>query len=69
MHTIGDADVVLQLLLNHFKTRGLQQMHIKSLLANEMVVCPTVMTACVGFCSLCLHRAYDIKYDSIYDII
>jgi hypothetical protein len=49
--TIGDAHwhVVWQLLLNHFKTRRLQQMNIKSLLAHEMVVCPAVMTACTPF--------------------
>jgi hypothetical protein len=32
--------------------------------------CPSVMTACIGFCALCLHRIFDVIYDIIYyDII
>ena len=60
---------VLQLLLHHFKARRFQQMHIKPLLASEMVVCPAVMAACIGSCALSLHRAYDISYDITHDII
>ena len=57
---IGVALYVLQLLLDHLKARRFQQMHIKPLPASEMVVSPVVMAACVGFCALSLHRAYDI---------
>jgi len=48
--------------------RRFQQMHIKLLLASEMVVCPAVMAASVGFCALCLRKVYDITYDIAYDI-
>ncbi len=66
---ISVAHVILQLLLDHFKTRRFQQMNIKPLLASEIVVCPAVLTACVGFCALCLHMVDDITYDIIYDVI
>jgi hypothetical protein len=46
---ISVANVVWQLLLDHFQTRRFQQLHIKLLLASEMVVCPAVMAARVGF--------------------
>ena len=65
----GVTHVLLQLPLDHFKTRRFLQMHIKPLLASEMVVCPAVMVACVGFRALGLHRAYDVTYDITYDII
>ena len=66
---IGVALYVLQLLLDHLKARRFQQMHIQPLPASEMVVSPAVMAACVGFCALSLHRAYDITYDITYEIM
>ena len=42
-------------------------MNIKPLLASEMVVCPAVMTASVGYGALCLHMVYDITYDITCD--
>jgi hypothetical protein len=67
---ISLAHVILQLLfkLDHFKTRWFKPMHVESLLASEMVVCPAVMAASVGFSSLSLHSIHDIIYDIIYDI-
>ena len=65
---ISLAHVLFQLLLDHFKTRWFKQMHVESLLASEMVVCPAVMAASVGFSSLSLHIIHDIIYDIIYNI-
>jgi hypothetical protein len=61
--------VVLQQLSKHFKRKRFQQMNIKPLLASEMVVCPAVMIASVGYGVLYLHMVYDITHDIICDII
>ena len=44
-------------------------MNIKPVLTSEMVVCPAVMMASVGFVALCQHMVYDITYDIICDIV